>query len=490
MTQRSELRTLALRTLIPGFTGTSAPPWALDLLAEGLGGYCLFAYNIAEARQLTELNASLRQASPDAIIAIDEEGGDVTRLHTATGSPYPGNAALGAVDDPELTAAIHQSIGSELVQAGLNLNFAPAVDVNVEDDNPVIGTRSFGRDPQVVARHAVAAVTGLQRAGIAACAKHFPGHGATAVDSHLAVPTVDVPLSVLRERELVPFAAVIAAGVQVIMSGHIRVPELTGEDPSTLSAAAMTGLLRDDLGFDGVIVTDAMEMQGASGALGLPEAVVQALIAGCDLVCTGGETQKAGPMVGAINAIADAICGAVADGRLPLSRLEAAVARGDSLRAWQAERSDSTANRSLGLTAARRAMQLEGELPDLSSALIVQIDSPANIAVGDSAWGVTPLLAKRLPDAEIRHTLAEPQSAAELTAIAAGRPIVVVARDTHRREGARKLVTDLAAAAPVVLVEMGWPAAWRPEGVTGYLATYGAASANAHAAVEVLLAER
>jgi len=487
MTQRSVLRTLALRTLIPGFTGTSAPPWALDLLAEGLGGYCLFAFNIAEAQQLVELNASLRQAAPDAILAIDEEGGDVTRLHTATGSPYPGNAALGAVDDPDLTAAIHQSIGSELIQAGLNLNFAPAVDVNVEDDNPVIGTRSFGRDPQVVARHAVAAVTGLQRAGIAACAKHFPGHGATAVDSHLAVPTVDVPLSVLRERELVPFEAVIAAGVQVIMSGHIRVPELTGEAPSTLSAAAMTGLLRDDLGFDGVIVTDAMEMQGASGALGLPEAVVQSLIAGCDLVCTGGETQKAGPMVGTVNAIADAICGAVTEGRLPLARLEAAVARGDSLRAWQAERNDSTANRSLGLTAARRAMRLEGELPDLSSALIVQIDSPANIAVGDSAWGVTPLLTKRLPNVEIRHTQAEPSAAAELTAIAAGRPILVVARDTHRRESARHLVTELAAAGPVVLVEMGWPATWRPAGITGYLATYGAASANALAAVEVLL---
>lgn len=487
MTQRSELRNLALRTLIPGFTGTSAPPWALDLLAEGLGGYCLFAFNVADTEQLAHLNSSLREAAPDAIIAIDEEGGDVTRLHTTSGSPYPGNAALGAVDDPELTTAIHRSIGSELVGAGVNLNFAPAVDVNIEDDNPVIGTRSFGRDPHSVARHAVAAMTGLHQAGIAACAKHFPGHGATVVDSHLTVPTVDVPLSVLRERELIPFASVIEAGIHVIMSGHIRVPELTGDVPGTLSHAAMTGLLRNELGFDGVIVTDAMEMRGASGTLGLPEAVVRALLAGCDLICTGGETQKAGPMTDVINAIVEAIVTAVTDGRMPLQRLESAVARGDTLRAWQREQDGAGTNRELGLTAARRAVRLEGEVGDLSSALIVQIDSPANIAVGDSTWGVTPLLTKRLPHAEVRHTEAEPGVASKLAAIAGGRPVIVVARDTHRRPNTRALVNELSAATTVILVEMGWPAAWRPEGVGGYLATYGAASANAQAAVEILL---
>ena len=487
MTQRSELRTLALSTLIPGFTGTSAPPWALDLLAEGLGGYCLFAFNVADTDQLTDLNATLREAAPDAIIAIDEEGGDVTRLHTSTGSPYPGNAALGAVDDTDLTTAIYRSIGSELAATGVNLNFAPAVDVNVEDDNPVIGTRSFGRAPHAVAAHAVAAVKGLHQAGVAACAKHFPGHGATVVDSHLAVPTVDVPVSVLRERELVPFISVIEAGIQVIMSGHIRVPDLTGDAPGTLSRAAMTGLLRNELGFDGAIVTDAMEMQGASGALGMPEAVVQALLAGCDLICTGGETQKAGPMTDVVNAIVDAIVTAVNDGRLPMARLESAAERSRALRCWQREQGKTTAIRELGLAAARRATVLEGEVGDLSSALIVQIDSPANIAVGDAAWGVTPLLTKRLPHAEVRHTDAEPGAAAQLAALAAGRPVIVVARDTHRRPNTRALVTELAAACPTVLVEMGWPAAWRPEGCKGYLATYGAASANAQAAVEVLL---
>ncbi|ADD41627.1 glycoside hydrolase family 3 domain protein [Stackebrandtia nassauensis DSM 44728] len=488
MPDRQELRQLALRTLIPGFSGTTAPRWALDLLDEGLGGYCLFAHNVADPQQLSELNSSLRQANKDVLIAIDEEGGDVTRLHSASGSHYPGNAALGAVDDPELTAAVHQSMGAELAAAGVTVDFAPSVDVNVEDDNPVIGTRSFGRDPQGVARHAVAAVRGLHRAGIIACAKHFPGHGATVVDSHFEVPTVDIPLSELRERELVPFRAVIDSGIELIMSGHIRVPELTGDAPGTMSRAAMHDLLRGELGFDGAIVTDAMEMRGASGAIGMPEAVVRAIAAGCDLICTGGELQKRGPMTEVVNAVADAVATAVIDGRLPYERLADAVRRGDVLREWQRENRGSRAPHALGLAAARRAITVEGTVPALSNPLIVQIDSTANIAVGESQWGVTPLLAKHLPHAQIRNVTPENASVAQISALADNRPVIVVARDTHRRPASKGFVEGLAASGhDVVLVEMGWPAAWRPEGVAAYVASFGAAAVNAEATVEVLL---
>ncbi|MGH8880696.1 MAG: glycoside hydrolase family 3 N-terminal domain-containing protein, partial [Stackebrandtia sp.] len=454
MPDRQELRRLALRTLIPGFNGTTAPRWALDLLDEGLGGYCLFAHNVADPTQLRELNATLRQTDEDVLIAMDEEGGDVTRLHSATGSHYPGNAALGAVDDPELTAAVHQSLGTELDDAGVSVDFAPSVDVNVEDDNPVIGTRSFGRDPQAVARHAVAAVRGLHRAGIIACAKHFPGHGATVVDSHFAVPTVDVPLSRLKQRELIPFQAVIDSGIRLIMSGHIRVPELTGDVPGTMSRAAMHELLRGELGFDGAIVTDAMEMRGASGEIGMPEAVVRAIAAGCDLICTGGETQKHGPMTDIVNEIAEAVVVAVESGRLEYERLADAVYRGDSLRAWQREHHGERAPHALGLEAARQAISVEGKLPELSNPLIVQIDSTANIAVGESQWGVTPLLAKHLPHAQIRNVTPETADVAEISTLADARPIVVVARDTHRRSNSVDFVEGLAAAGrTVVLVE-------------------------------------
>ena len=184
-------------------------------------------------------------------------------------------------------------MGWELRLAGCNLNFAPDVDINSNADNPVIGVRSFGSTPEIVAEHSAAWTRGLQSAGIAVSAKHFPGHGDTAQDSHLALPVVDVSLDELRERELKPFEAVIAAGARTIMTSHILLPQIDPENPATLSAAVLQGLLRDELGFDGVIVSDALDMKGASGDVGIPEAAVLALAAGCDLLCIGTENTDA-----------------------------------------------------------------------------------------------------------------------------------------------------------------------------------------------------
>src|SRR5258708_4207902 len=264
---------LARATLLAPFPGATAPRWLLDELKQGLGGVTLFALNgnVPSTEELTALTAARREVS-DPVITIDEEGGDVTRLAHLTGSPYPGNAALGAVDDVDLTRLVHRSIGAELSAAGVNMDFAPSVDVNSADDNPIIGIRAFGSDPALVARHAAAAVTGLQEAGVAACAKHFPGHGATLGDSHLGLPVVDADLDLLDRRELVPFRAAIEAGTHAIMTAHIMLPHLTGTDPATLSHAAITGLLRERLGYQGVIVTDALDMHGASGVIGIPEA--------------------------------------------------------------------------------------------------------------------------------------------------------------------------------------------------------------------------
>src|SRR3712207_4189183 len=162
-------RRLALRTLLAAFPGHTAPDWALDLVGDGLAGHTLFAANIADPAQVFRLCGTLRAARPDVLIAVDEEGGDVTRLAHATGSPYPGNAALGVVDDPALTRQVYAAIGADLAAAGITVDLAPTVDVNTADDNPIIGTRSFGADPARVAVHAAAAVAGLQEAGVAAC---------------------------------------------------------------------------------------------------------------------------------------------------------------------------------------------------------------------------------------------------------------------------------------------------------------------------------
>ena len=281
---------LARATLLSSFPGHRAPRWLLAELERGLAGVTLFAINgnVPGAEGLAGLTAKLREYG-EPIVAIDEEGGDVTRLWHRDGSTYPGNAALGAVDDMELTRRVYRSMGAELAKVGVNLDFAPAVDVNTLDDNPIIGTRSFGSDPDLVARHAAAAVTGLQGAGVAASAKHFPGHGATREDSHHGVPVVDADLKLLERRELPPFRAAIGAGTQAVMTGHLNLPAITSGVPATLSHPAITGLLRRRLGFEGVIVTDALDMDGASGTIGIPEASVRALAAGADLLCLGSK---------------------------------------------------------------------------------------------------------------------------------------------------------------------------------------------------------
>ena len=311
-----------LTTLLPGFDGTEAPAWVLDRLEQGLGGVCLFGQNIADAAQVRALNATLRTANPLAVVAIDEEGGDVTRLFYDRGAPYPGNALLGRIDDPDLTERVARAVGEALAATGCTVAFAPDVDVNSDPDNPVIGVRSFGADPELAARHSAAWVRGLQSTGVAASAKHFPGHGDTSTDSHLALPVVDLPLETLRDRELVPFRAAIAAGTRTIMTSHILLPRLDAEQPATLSPRIVHGLLRGELGFEGVIVTDALDMQGASGVHGIPEAAVRALAAGCDLLCIGSDNTDA-----QLDAIVAAIGDAVESGRLPAARVREAAAR-------------------------------------------------------------------------------------------------------------------------------------------------------------------
>ncbi len=320
---------LADAILIPPFPGSSAPLWILRALEHGLGGVTLFGPNVsAPAEQVRSLTAALREAAAELpVIAIDEEGGDVTRVAYSDGSSYPGNAALGAVDDVLLTGAVYRAIGGDLAALGVNLNLAPCADVLGSADNPAVGTRSFGADTDLVSRHTAAAVAGLQDAGVAACAKHFPGHGRTATDTHLAVATIEGSLDDLRRHDLPPFLAAIKAGTTAIMPSHLRVPELTGDLPASLSGAAITGLLRGELGFDGVIISDALEMRATRDTFGIPGAAVLAVAAGTDLLCFGRDAGEDDYL-----AVRAALAAAVRDGTLAGSRLEQAADRVARLR--------------------------------------------------------------------------------------------------------------------------------------------------------------
>lgn len=419
---------LALAVQLPSFPGTSLPhDWA-RLLEEGLGGICLFGSNTAGG-QVARLTGAIRNIAPTVVIATDEEGGDVTRLHYASGSPFLGAAALGAADDLDLTLATGAMVGTALADCGIDLDLGPVADVNSNPDNPVIGTRSFGSDPAHVARHVVAWVEGLQSAGVAACLKHFPGHGDTATDSHLALPTIDASLDVLTARELVPFAAGCKAGAASVMTSHIVVSALDADLPATLSPRVL-GRLRSTLGFEGVIVSDALDMAGASGERGIPEAAVLSLIAGADLLCIGPD--KDSRLVRAIQA---AIVSAVLEGRLDEDRLADAVRRIEAMPrgGGRAAAYDEDAQ----LAGARAAIRIEGDLPDLTGALLVRVETEPNIAVGVVPWG--------LPSEEVGPS---PEI---------DRPLIVQARDAHRHPSTLALLGQLAQRVSVVLVDYGWP---------------------------------
>ena len=486
---------LADAILIPPFPESSAPSWLLDALSRGLAGVTLYASNMAAGPEaLAALTESLRAAAPDLLVAADEEGGDVTRVWYHTGSPYPGNAALGAVDDVDLTERVHAAIGADLAALGINLDMAPCLDVLAAPSNPVIGTRSFGASADLVARHGAAAVRGLQSAGVAACAKHFPGHGATLLDSHAELAVVPDGLAVVEERDLPPFRAALAAGVLTVMPGHLRVAALTGELPASLSVAAIS-LLRSSLGFDGVVVSDALEMRAVSDPFGIPGAAVLAVAAGNDLLCLGREVPEDGYL-----AVRAALRDAVRAGELAGPRLEEAAARVAALRARLAALravadgggagghggAASTAD-SIGLIAARRALRGGGARPQLRDPIVVEVEPLPNMAAGDARWGLDAFV----PAGSSRRVAAAPdpvQAAAAALKAAAGRSLILAVRDAHRSPATQHMVTAVLAERPdTVLVEMGLPYWQPPAGACQtFLATYGASRANAQAAAEFL----
>ncbi len=468
------------RCLMPGFVGTEPPDWVRRHVADGLGSVCLYGRNVESPEQLARLCEALHAENPQLVIAIDEEGGDVTRLEATTGSSYPGNLALGAVGDLDLTRSVARAIGLELAHAGIDLDLAPVADVNSNPSNPVIGTRSFGSDPAAAARQTAAWVEGLQGASVGACVKHFPGHGDTSVDSHLALPTVaEDP----HTGALQPFQAGIAAGARAVMSAHIVVPTLDGV-PATISPAVMTGLLRAELGFDGLAVSDGIEMRAISDGVGIVEGGVLALAAGCDLLCIGGGLADADVVV----QLRDAIEGAVRNGRLSEERLAQAGMRVTAFAAWRARQHgpDVSADREVGLRAARLAIRSEGVVRVGDAVLVLKLLAGRSIAAGAIPWGVEGPLAERGITVSV-HELAEPPAGLDgLVREADGRSLVLTVRDLHRHPWEAALADAVIARRPdTVVVEMGLPDC-RPAGASAYIATMGAARVCGVAAAEVM----
>lgn len=286
--------------LMISFEGVQPPAELLEtLLSQPVGGITLFRHlNIHNPAQVRALTAALQQAvrkagQPALLIATDQEGGQLMAIGEGT-TLFPGNLALGATRSTELACRAGFAMGRELAAMGINLDYAPVCDVNLNPLNPVVGTRSFGEDPAQVASLSAAMVEGLQAAGVAATAKHFPGHGDTAADSHYTVPVIPYDENRLRQVELLPFSAAVQAGVRLVMTAHIALPAFNSGKhlPATLSPAILRGLLRGELGFEGLIVSDAMDMQAIHQGAGLTIDSIAAVAAGVDLLLLNHEAEN------------------------------------------------------------------------------------------------------------------------------------------------------------------------------------------------------
>lgn len=319
----SALRRQIGQLLIAGFDGHQIPVELKSLARDfGLGGVILFARNIVDPEQVAELCFDASRLTPDlpAWVSVDQEGGRVARLK-APFTEWPPMATLGRSGDVGLAERFARALASEMRAVGVNLDYAPVLDIHTNPRNPVIGDRALAERAEEVARLGEAIIRAMQDEGVAACGKHFPGHGDTSTDSHLELPLVEHPPERLRDVELVPFKAAIAARVATIMTAHIFMPALDEKRPATLSRRIVTGMLRESLGYDGVILSDDLEMKAIARDFQVPAAAVLALEAGCDgvLICSGDWHTQAAAL--------EALVYAVEGERLSLSRVEDALSR-------------------------------------------------------------------------------------------------------------------------------------------------------------------
>ena len=493
--------TLAQRTpaqrvgqvMMIGFDGTSMTPELTAAVTDlHVGGVVIFERNVGSPEELAQLTADLQalalaNGDPPLLIAIDQEGGRVARLKEARGfTEFPSAMAVASTGDPENARRMARAMAIELKAVGINVDLAPDLDVNNNPDNPVIGIRSFGSDPAAVAAFGVAFAEGLQAEGVLAVGKHFPGHGDTGVDSHVALPSVPHERARLEAVEFVPFKAAIAEGIPGIMSAHITFPAI---DPApglagTLSHKVLTGLLRDELGHDGLIFTDSLEM-GALAESGYPApmAAATALAAGADVLLFnhGHELHRQAQAL---------VLDRLERGQLPATRLDAATRRVLAAK----ERLDLLGDRDQGAGVPRGCFAIRGQigtvehkalarqiaaqaitllrddarlLPLASDARLLVIEPPAAAGLG-KALAATPLVVEANP------TAAEISAAAGMAAD--GRTVVVATADARQNAGQAQLVRALLAAqAPVIVVGVSGPYDLMAfPAVPTYLASYGA----------------
>jgi beta-N-acetylhexosaminidase len=498
---------LILARVMLAFEGESVPPRVERRLAEApAAGVTLFCHlNVRSPGQVLELTSALQRAAGSMLlVAADQECGQFVALGGGS-TPFAGNMALGAVDDVELTERVGRAIGLEARAMGVNVVYAPVLDVASNPLNPALGIRAFSDDPAVVARHGAAMVRGLQSAGVAATVKHAPGAGEGASDPHHGGALVAAGRDALEAREFPPFRAAFAAGARMAMSGHFALPAVSGRDdlPTTLSRAVMTDLLRRDLGFEGVTISDALDMRALAQGPDQAVDVVAAIRAGVDLLLASADPD-------AIERIEHTLVRAADRELFDADEVAGTERRLAALHEWLASappQPDLSVVRGAGHEAlaaelASRSITLvadpAGILPLHAGAagrILVVMPRPTDLTPADTSSTVPPALgaAMRRYHADVDEVVIEPEpDAAAIAAIrdraAAAERVVIGTIDAHRLTSQLALVEALAATGtPTIAVAMRgpWDVAAYPAGVTT-LATYSILPGSLDALAQVI----
>ncbi|SMB79254.1 glycoside hydrolase family 3 protein [Deinococcus hopiensis] len=481
------------RTLIVDLPGPDlTPEEGLFLARYGFGGVCLFARNISTPERTARLVRDIRDAlGRDVLIATDQEGGAVLRRLDSPQPPTP--MGLGALRDPAAAFEAGAVAARGLLELGINWNYAPSLDVNVNPENPVIGERSFGANPALVAELGVAWALGSEAAGVLSSVKHFPGHGDTHVDSHLGLPTVDKSRAALEACEWLPFRAAVRAGVGSVMTAHILYPALDPLHPATLSHTVLTGLLRDEWGYSGVVVTDAMDMRAISDRYPRGIGAPLTLMAGADAVLSCGHGDLT-PHVEHLVALERALAGeTLSEERLheALERLDAAASRfPGAARPYSSgqKQTDEAQVRAW----ARGSVTRQGAVPRLSRDAEVLLLAPEQPGIGgpygDSLGGEALAAALRAHFPHLRHALHGDTDTAAARALLTAYPDATVLLATTTRWELTPAQHELAA----LIAQRGGLhlALWNPEHARALplpaLVTYGYRSAHLAAVAHAL----
>jgi beta-N-acetylhexosaminidase len=501
MTLPADPLALARGVIGVGFPGSTIDEVPLQALRDFRpGAFIIFARNVGTTDELRALVAALREiGDPPPLIAVDQEGGRVERLQHGV-AQLPPAMAVGATGDVSLAERLGTLLGRDLARLGFNVDLAPVADLSLQPRSTVIATRAYGDDPERVGAFAGAFARGLEHGGVAATVKHFPGHGSTAEDSHVELPHVDAGAKTLRARDLVPFQRVLASGAaSLVLTAHVVVEAFDPDRPATLSHAVLTNLLRGELGYEGVVATDCLEMDAIALGVGTVRGAVLALAAGADLLWISHQFDLA-------HEAAAAIVAAVRNGEIPLARLQEACARVHALRERLAMRTayDGPLDENAPLEAARRALTvLRGE-PRLRADKPVTVISFEGTAADNAALsggrkqpGETPSLSAALRRRGVKSEMMRvPLDPAfddvdlllEHVPALGDREFVIVTRDAHLHPAQSAAVARILALAPDALIVSArspydatlWPQAHR------VVCIYGAQAISLEGCADVL----